>query len=210
MEICYIIGAAKAPELYIKKDNAFIIAADGGLENLGKITPNVAVGDFDSLGFIPDVCKTEVLPVEKDVTDMAYAADVAVKRGFKTLVLYGGTGGRPDHTFANISLLTNLSKKGIKAYLIGDGYVTTAITNSKISFDEGKRGTVSIFAADTESIGVTEQGLKYTLDKYNLKFSDHIGVSNSFTDKKAEISVMDGTIIVMWQEENLKDFIDKL
>lgn len=210
MKICYIIGAAKAPELYINRANAFIIAADGGILHLGEMVPDIAVGDFDSLGFVPDICATETLPVEKDLTDTAHAANLAVEKGFKTLVIYGGTGGRPDHTFANISLLASLSQKGIRAYLIGEGYVTTAITNSKISFDEGKRGTVSVFAADTNAIGVSEKGLKYHLCNYNLKFSDHIGVSNSFTGEKAEISVKEGTVLVMWQEENLKNFIDKL
>lgn len=210
MKICYIIGASKAPELYINRENAFIIAADGGLANMGNIIPDIAVGDFDSLGFVPNVCKTEILPTEKDVTDMAHAANIAVEKGFKTLVLYGGTGGRPDHTFANISLLTNLSKKGVKPYLIGDGYVTTSITDSSFSFESGKHGTISVFAADTEVVGVTEKGLKYSLDDYKLKFSDHVGVSNSFTGERAEVSVKEGTLLIMWQEENLKDFIDKL
>ena len=210
MKICYIIGAAKAPELYIKKENSFVIAADGGLLNLEETIPDISVGDFDSLGFVPKNCKTEVLPVEKDVTDTAYAAYFAEEKGFKTIVIYGGMGGRPDHTFANISLLASLSKKGIRAYLIGDGYVTTAITDSNIDFEEAKKGTVSVFSADTVAEGVTEEGLKYPLQNYNLKFSDHIGVSNSFTGAPSSVSVENGTIIVMWQEENIKDFIDKL
>ena len=210
MKICYIIGAAKAPELYIKKDNAFIIAADGGLANLDGCFPDIAVGDFDSLGFIPDNCSTEVLPVEKDVTDMAYAAYLAEDKGFNTIVMYGGTGGRPDHTLANISLVTELSKRGINAYLIGEGYVTTAVTDSAITFGKDKKGTVSVFAAGEKAEGVSLKGLKYPLDNYNLQFDNHIGVSNAFTFEQAVISVANGTLLVMWEEKNLKDFIDNL
>lgn len=210
MKICYIIGAGETPRLYIKKNNSFIIAADGGFAKLKDEKPDATVGDFDSLGYTPNTENTKVLPVEKDITDMAYAVRLGEEKGFNTFVLYGGTGGRLDHTFANIALITDLAERGKRAYLIGDGFITTAITDAKIGFSAGKKGIISVFSADERAEGVSLKGLKYGLEDYTLTFANPLGVSNAFTGDKAEISVKKGTLIIMWQEENLQDFIDNL
>ncbi len=208
MKICYIIGAGNLPLLYIK-DGGFIIAADGGLDKLGTIKPDLVVGDFDS-----SVCKIPenaiVLPVEKDVTDMCFAVGEGEKRGYDTFLIFGGTGGRPDHTFANISLLCALAERGKQGYLIGEGYITTAITNTKMSIGGKEGNTLSVFAAGDKARGVTLCGVKYPLQNHTLHFSNALGVSNSFTAGLANISVTDGTLIVMWQEDNIADFVDKL
>ncbi len=210
MSICYIIGAGDLPLLYISDKNSLVIAADGGLERLKNTEPDIIVGDFDSLGYIPVSSKTVVLPVEKDITDMKCSVDIGIQKGCDTFVLYGGTGGRPDHTFANITLLCELSEMGKIGYLVGDGFVTTAITNSCYKLPLKNKGTVSVFAAGDRAKGVTIKGLKYTLSDYTLTFSAPLGVSNSFLGKPSEISVKDGTLIIMWEENNLKEFIDKL
>ena len=94
--------------------NALVWAADGGVAYCKKlnITPDYIIGDFDSLGYIPE--KAEVLPVQKDNTDMAAAVEKAEAFGCDTFFIYGGTGKRLDHTLANLALLIDLSKKGKK------------------------------------------------------------------------------------------------
>ena len=210
MRICYVIGAGKLPLLYIKEQNAFIIAADGGLEKLEAIQPDITVGDFDSLGFVPEGENVITLPVKKDLTDMQYAVELGISKGYKTFVLYGGTGGRPDHTFANYALLCSLAERGLTGYLIGEGYVVTAVHNSSIKLPKHKDGTVSVFSADKCSNGVTIKGLEYTLDNAQLQFNTPMGVSNSFMGQESEISVKDGTLLIMWEENNIKEFIDKM
>lgn len=210
MKICYIIGAGNLPLLYIGQNKNLVIAADGGLARMGEEKPDIVVGDFDSLGFVPNEQNTVALPVKKDVTDMKYAVDMGIEADCDTFVLYGGTGGRPDHTFANIALLCELSQRGKRGYLIGDGYVTTAITNGKFRLPLKKQGTVSVFAAGDKSYGVTVKGLEYTLENFELSFSAPLGVSNSFIGEEAEISTENGTLIIMWQEENITKFIDNI
>lgn len=210
MNICYIIGAGQLPQLYIKKENSFIIAADGGYEKLGDVTPDVIVGDFDSLGFVPKGDNVITLPVKKDVTDMQYAVDIGIEKGCKAFIMYGGTGGRPDHTFANYALLCYIAKKGLRGYLVGDDYVATSIHNSAITLPIRNKGTVSVFSAESVSCGVSITGLEYTLQDASLSFENPLGVSNSFVGKEGTVSVKNGTLLVMWQEENLKEFIDKL
>ena len=101
----------------------YIIAADAGYKVLEKngIVPHITIGDFDSYGKIPDE-NAVVLPVEKDVTDTHAAVNIALEKGFEKIVIYGGMGGRPDHTFANFTLVAFLSVKGVRAYCIGEGY----------------------------------------------------------------------------------------
>ena len=210
MKICYVIGAGKLPLLYIKKQNAFVIAADGGLKKLSDTKPDITVGDFDSLGFVPDGENVITLPVKKDITDMQYAVELGIEKGYETFVLYGGTGGRPDHTFANYALICSLAERGLTGYLIGEGYIVTAVHNSSIKLPECKSGTVSVFSADKCAKGVTIKGLEYTLDNAQLRFNSPIGVSNSFIGQESEISVKDGTLLIMWEENNIKEFIDNL
>ncbi len=210
MKICYVIGAGELPLLYIKKQDSLIIAADGGLKKLGDMSPDIVVGDFDSLGFAPDGENVITLPIKKDVTDMQYAVELGIEKGYETFVLYGGTGGRPDHTFANYALLCSLSERGLTGYLIGDGYVVTAVRNSSIKLPNNKDGTVSVFSTNKCAKGVTIKGLEYTLNDAELYFNNPLGVSNSFIGQQCEISVSDGTLLVMWEEKNIKNFIDKL
>lgn len=209
MKICYIIGAGELPLLYIKKENSVVIAADGGFSKLENILPDITVGDFDSLGFTPNG-NTITLPTKKDVTDMKYATEVGIEKGFKTFVIYGGTGGRPDHTFANYALLASLAEQGCTAYLIGEDFVTTAIYNSSFCLPKKKTGTVSVFSAGSVSNGVTIEGLEYTLQNSELTFSQPLGVSNSFIGAEGKVSVKDGTLLIMWEEDNIKDFVDNL
>ena len=96
-------------------DGDYVIAADKGVEilNCHGLTPDLTVGDFDSSSYVPEK-NVIVLPVEKDVTDTHAAVDIALEKGAEEIVIYGGMGGRPDHTLANISLIASLVKKGIK------------------------------------------------------------------------------------------------
>lgn len=176
----------------------FIIAADAGHEILEKhgITPHITVGDFDSSEKIPSVNVIK-LPVEKDVTDTYAAVNIALEKGCDEIYIYGGMGGRPDHTFANYTLIAQLSEKGIKAFLCGEGYVVTAVCCGKISL-EGKKGkTVSVFSWSEKCGGVSLTGLKYALSDAVLTNSFALGVSNSFEAEKAEISVKNGTLVIM-------------
>lgn len=202
MKTCYIICAGDIFGMDIKKnDGDFIIAADGGLSYCRKynISPDLVVGDFDSLGYVPDNENVIKLPVEKDDTDTSFAVKYAMKKGYKRFIIYGAVGGkRPEHTYANIALTAFISKNGCHGMIIGDGYVITAVTDEKAVFDEKCKGDISVFAFDSSASGVTETGLKYTLNNAEMKNSQVTGISNSFAGEKAEISVKDGTLIIFY------------
>ena len=115
MSVCYLIGAGSFTlrELY-PKDGDFVIAADDGYTALhaAGITPDLLVGDFDSLSEIPGDIPVKAFPPEKDQTDMAIALEEGMARGYRTFRFYGANGGREDHTFANLQLLCGAARQG--------------------------------------------------------------------------------------------------
>ena len=213
MKTCYIISAGDADKIeIIKNKNDLIIACDGGLEHCrnNNILPDMVIGDFDSLGYIPDNENTLVLPIEKDDTDTAFAVKYAMKKEYKKIIIYGGTGGkRADHTYANITLLAYVSKKGGQAYLDCGNYSITAITDSQIIFNKDMNGDVSVFSFNERSTGVYEKGLKYSLVNSILENCNPIGVSNSFTGQESVIAVKSGTLIIYFSGKICNCTIDK-
>ena len=98
----------------------YIIAADGGLAHTNAlgITPHCILGDFDSLGYVPE--SANVFPVEKDDTDAMLAVRRGLELGYKEFYLYGSLDGkRLDHTVANFQTLQFLCDHGAHGYLIG-------------------------------------------------------------------------------------------
>ena len=199
MKRCFIFGALDVETLdYIPEDGDFIIAADRGFLNAEKfsLTPDIIIGDFDSLGFVPKGDNVTVLPVKKDDTDIGYAIKYAMGKGFKDFIVYGALGGLLDHTYANLQLAFYLSQKGGNVIFAGNGVYATAITNSTLKISDGS-GRISVFSITEKSTGVTLKGLEYELNDAELSNNFPLGVSNSFKEKCAEISVKSGTIVVI-------------
>ena len=206
MKHCIVFGAgeydAQTPDL---PEDRLIIAADGGYAkclSLG-LTPDLVIGDFDSLCKVPDLSNLVRLPVEKDVTDMRAAVDLGLEQGCKVFHLYGGMGGRPDHTLANYAILTKFSQEKIPVFLYGEGYVITAVTDGTLTLAGGRGETVSVFSWTDRSEGVTLRGLKYPLENAVLINTEALGVSNSFTQESAVVSVKHGTLLVMREKREL-------
>ncbi len=202
--ICHIMGAAPGTVLgdLVPKKGDLIIAADGGYRLLcaAGLTPDVVLGDFDSLGEVPLHPHVVRLPVRKDETDMAAAVRVGVERGYSTFRLYGGVGGRPDHTYANQQLLFGMAKHGLHARLFGAGYCMTVLCDGTLTFPAGQRGTVSVFSLTDCSCGVTLSGLSYPLQDATLTNDIPLGVSNQFLpETAASFTVAKGALLIMWE-----------
>lgn len=201
--ICYIVGGGDfdIDRFYPKKEDC-IIAADSGLVYIEEAGyhPDLIVGDFDSLGYRPKGDNIVCHPVEKDDTDVALAAEIAIEKGYRKLYLFGIGGGRLDHTLANLQLLTDLCQKGVEVFCFCPDCTITAINAGALHFTDDYYGTVSVFAATQEAKGVGINGLKYTLDDATLVNNRALGVSNEFVGQPAEITVKEGVLWVMWQE----------
>lgn len=219
--ICFLYGAGEYDIMPIlPREDDYVIAVDGGFDYLlqANISPDLIIGDFDSVSschiskteLIPD-CETLSFPPEKDYTDMHLGVKEGIIRGFDTFVIYGGLGGRIDHSLANIQLLAWLSGQGMSGYLIGSGQVITSITNT--SFSAGNKNIqdniinalfspvsgryISIISHSDISEGVTIKGLRYETDKTTLTNTFALGTSNNYTGSDYIISVKNGTLIIV-------------
>ena len=200
--ICHIVGASPFLALpIIRKPGDLIIAADGGYSYLEQqhITPDCIVGDFDSLSEIPKHNHIITFPKEKDDTDMGLAIEAGIDKGYRYFYLYGGTGGRLDHTLANIQLLACLADQNKQGFLLDETTVITVIRNTSLSLPERESGIISVFSFHKEAKGVTLLGLKYPLTNATVTNLHPIGVSNEFTGKPATVTVAEGTLIVQWE-----------
>lgn len=199
-KICYIAGGGANYGLpFVPRPQDLVIAADAGfcyLEEAG-IKTDYAIGDFDSLSYVPKAPNVTVLSPEKDETDMSAAIQVGIGKGYGIFHLYCGTGGRIDHTIANFQLLADLAKHGRQGFLFGQDTVITAIHNKSLSFGEVPSGYVSVFSHSEQASGVDLHGLKYELNQAVLTNTFPLGVSNEFTGQKSSISVQDGTLLIV-------------
>ena len=201
--ICYIVGAGTfyeegfAPEL-----GDFVIAADGGYQILLErgVTMDLVVGDFDSIGFRPDHPNVVDLPVEKDDTDMMAAIRLGRERGFRSFCLYGGTGGRADHTLANLQSLLYLRRRGARGYMYDDDFLWTVMENESLTIQRTVEwGLFSAFSLGDRAEGIDETGFQYPLENAVLTAEFPLGVSNHILEPEATIRVRRGALAVGWQ-----------
>jgi thiamine pyrophosphokinase len=178
-----------------------VIAADGGLRHtqaLG-IQPQVILGDFDSLGYVPRGAR--VHPVEKDDTDSMLAIRLGLERGCRLFYLYGAMDGpRLDHTLANLQALRFLARRGCRGYLVGRDQIATAFTGT-LELPSDARGNLSLFSFG-EDVTVTIRGLQYTLEGGLLGSDFPLGVSNHFVGEKACIEAKNGILTAVWDRNN--------
>ncbi len=202
MKTCHIFGAANGfPKNFKKETGDLVIAADAGLKATDKlnIKPDIILGDFDSLGFKPAGEKVEIHPVKKDDTDTLLAVKKGFEEGCDNFVLYGCSGGNIDHFFANLQTLCYITSRGGKAVLCGDGFCATAVTNKKLCLKAQTEGKISVFSVTTLCKEVDIKGLLYEAENATLSFDFPLGVSNEFVGKRAEISVKEGTLLIIFE-----------
>ncbi len=204
MARCVIFCAGEFDGLLapLRQDD-FLLAADGGLTHLKALglTPDGILGDFDSLGYVPD--SAQVFPVEKDDTDAMLAVRKGLQLGYRDFLLYGSLDGpRLDHTVANFQTLQFLSDRGAIGYLIGKQYIASVLTNGQMEFKSTAEGIISLFCMGKNAQNVTIEGLQYPLVKGTLSPGFPLGVSNHFIGESARISVENGSLLVLYDREN--------
>ena len=165
-------------------ENSYIVCCDAGMRHAKKlgITPNVIVGDFDSV---------------KDETDMELGLDEAINAGCDEIIITAGIGSRMDHTLANLQLLFNLLTKGIKAKIVNENNEVWLIDKKTVI--EGKAGDIVSLVPMTQEVkGVTTTGLEYPLNDDTLFFGSRLlAVSNVMLSEKAEVEIKSGYLYVM-------------
>lgn len=180
----------------------YVIAADGGLRHLEALglTPDAVMGDFDSLGYVPQ--GSQVFPAEKDDTDSMLAIRHGLTLGYREFVLYGSLDGeRLEHTVANFQALRYLCEHGAAGTLVGIRQKATAVRNGSLVFPAECRGYLSLFCLGPDAEGVSLKGLKYEMENGRLSGSFPLGCSNQFTGKEATVTVENGCLLAIWDRK---------
>ena len=216
MKKCVVVGAGEFVEkdyhMFLEHENRkeiLLIAADGGMSYLQNQSqePDYVIGDFDSI--LPtdrvnlDLPKWDerkiILPEQKDETDMLAAIRLGMEKGCMEFHIFGGMGGRFDHTLANIQCMDYIVSLGGRACMYGNGQRVVVIQNGRLLFSKENQGMISIFALSDVAVGVTLEGLKYPLHEYTLTKKYPIGISNSFLGMESVVSVREGSLLICYE-----------
>ncbi|MBR5317001.1 MAG: thiamine diphosphokinase [Lachnospiraceae bacterium] len=207
---CILIGAGDLTVSEIPiGENDLCIAVDAGYEycKLLEITPDYILGDFDSIGEkeaenVAQIAKIEedkviILPVEKDDTDILAAIKLGLEKGYQSYRIYGGMGGRVEHTIANIQCLLYLKEHDAVGYLMdGTGMILVA-KDEEISFQDSMEGYMSLFSLGDKAV-VSIENMKYPLDECEITNSFPIGISNEFIlGEKGKVTVHKGAVVMI-------------
>ena len=220
MPTCYIVGAGDfTPRGFAPVPGDLVLAADGGYRALYSLgyTPDLLLGDFDSLGDLrlpPDLPVLR-FPARKDDTDTGLALRHGLDRGFRDFALYGCAGGRVDHLLANLQSMARVSRLGATIRLAAPEYDAWALTGpaphasgpaphaldgpaATLTLPDRPGGTlVSVFCHGDRAEGVTLTGLSYPLDGADLTGDFPLGVSNRRLEgQPATVSVRRGTLLI--------------
>ena len=225
MPTCYIVGAGDfTPRGFAPVPGDLVLAADGGYRALYSLgyTPDLLLGDFDSLGDLPLPPDLPVLrfPARKDDTDTGLALRHGLDRGFRDFALYGCAGGRVDHLLANLQSMARVSRLGATIRLAAPEYDAWALTGpapdasepdasgpaphapdgpaATLTLPDRPGGTlVSVFCHGDRAEDVTLTGLSYPLDGADLTGDFPLGVSNRRLEgQPATVSVRRGTLLI--------------
>ena len=223
MPTCYSVGAGDfTPRGFAPVPGDLVLAADGGYRALYSLgyTPDLLLGDFDSLGDLPLPPDLPVLrfPARKDDTDTGLALRHGLDRGFRDFALYGCAGGRVDHLLANLQSMARISRLGATIRLAAPEYDAWALTGpapdalaphasashapdgpaATLTLPDRPGGTlVSVFCHGDRAEGVTLTGLAYPLSDAALAGDFPLGVSNRrLQGQPATVSVRRGTLLI--------------
>lgn len=178
-----------------------VIAVDGGFAHLERagVVPNLVMGDFDSLGYVPRGLQVAKFPAEKDESDTELALSRARALGHERIFAFGMLGGRPDHALANMQVLAGTAQAGAQVCAVDSAFAIHFLAGPG-TFEAPARmsGTVSVFSLTDVSTGVFERGLKWELDGATLTNSKSRGLSNELCGRAVMIGVEKGTLAVFW------------
>lgn len=185
------------------KQAEFVIAADSGAEKteIYGITPNIVVGDFDSLPLKKlDALKKKNVTIipsfpEKDQTDTQLAVQTALEKGATSISILGGTEqNRLDHVLANVNL-TRFSPKIPVYFINGDQKIWIEKGPKKVCI-HGKTNDLLSLIPFTEIVtGIKTTNLKYPLSHEPLYFGQPRGISNVFKKDYVSVEFSEGLLL---------------
>ena len=184
-----------------------VIGVDKGMEFLyrNQIVPSYIVGDFDSVDQeIADYYRNHTnVPIReynpvKDASDTEIAVRLAMTLGCSRLLILGATGGRIDHLWANVQMLTIPFRAGIDGDILDPSNRIRLIGGDTVLRKSEMYGPYfSVFPLGGEVFGFNISGAKYPLKNHTLTPYDSLCVSNQIEEDEGKITFSRGIVILM-------------
>ncbi|MBS4172472.1 thiamine diphosphokinase [Bacillus sp. FJAT-49736] len=208
--VCIVAGGPSVyiPNLQEFKDPCIWVGVDYGvfylLEN--GINPDFAFGDFDSVSDSErSIIRNKVKNVmeynpEKDETDLELALQWALQTTPTKILIFGATGGRADHYFANAFLLIR------EEFLQSDCEIEIVDCQNKIStYTPGTYKIhqlnsfkyVSFLPLSTEVTNINLTGFKYPLSNKCIKQGTTLCISNELLEEIGTFSFSSGILMMI-------------
>jgi thiamine pyrophosphokinase len=209
--VVVVTGAAELDRRAVAAvpSDAFIVAADGGLDHAraADLDPAVLVGDLDSisaqgLAWATEHAEVVSYPIDKPATDTELAIAHAVTYRPTRILLIAGQGDRLDHAIAALGALgrPELAAVGtLEAWWGGDQlHVLHGPRTIELDLEPGT--IFSVLALHGPASGVTVTGAKWPLEDHTLAPLVGLGVSNladPAPDGPVAVAVGDGILTVV-------------
>lgn len=181
-------------------EGSLVVAADSGLDHAHRLgfEADLLVGDLDSVSLRASERhegNVERYLEDKDCTDLELAMEAAGRRA-KAVIVVGGHGGRLDHLLANAELLGDHRWAGAEIlWLAGEDLATVVRHRATL---HGRPGDlVSLIPVGGHAIGVSTEGLRWSLQNATLGAGSTRGVSNRFTETVALVTVRQGVLLAI-------------
>ncbi|HIZ77612.1 MAG TPA: thiamine diphosphokinase [Firmicutes bacterium] len=210
MKRCVLICNGSLKDLRFHRDQMknddFIIAVDGGANHCHRmgITPNLMLGDFDSIDKSTMESFAEVpritVPAEKDFTDIILGIEEAKKRNYKDILILGALGGkRIDMEISNLLLLSRY-REFIE---IADDVSSVRCVRAGESIEVSHRQDQYLSIIPLSPLVKTGKsyGLKYPLEGLEFSFGTTCGISNEIISETAELTILEGEILLICQKK---------
>jgi len=180
----------------------YITAADAGarhVERLG-LRLELLVGDLDSISqqelhyWQNSGCEILRFPPEKDDTDLELALATVWDRGYRTIRVAAGLGGRLDQTWGNVVMLAQM-RYAVGDVRLEDGRTQVSVIRRARQIQGQAGDTISLLPLDGPALGVVTSGLVYPLEAEDLDPHRTRGISNILAANSAEVRLEHGTLI---------------
>lgn len=180
-----------------------ILCADGGANAAAQlgIKPDQILGDMDSIDpKVADHYQAEGVtfagyPRAKNETDTQLAYAMALEAGAESVTVWGGLGGRLDHTLSTLMSALQLLRADVAVCFEGPG-LTIHLMREGILELTGVPGETMSLIILSEEARITLAGFAYPLADTPMKSSFQWAVCNEFAESQARIELTSGEIAV--------------
>lgn len=152
-------------------------------------------GDFDShSGSDENIYQDKfIYTPDQNKTDFHKALEIILKKGFKTVDVFGGSGGEQDHFLGNLTVAFGFKDQlNIKFY---DEFSEYYFIPKKLTVKNLKGKMISLYPFPSVE-NITTKGLNWSLTNGDLSITSNIGTRNFAVEDEISIEYQKGDLLI--------------